>query len=165
MYTAEYWIQHLKLKPHPEGGFFREEYRSNTELDTKSLPIGYKSSHCLATSIYYLLRSQDISRLHRLRSDELWFFHSGSPIKIILIDTEGKKHTHMLGSNHVKAERFSLLISGGSIFCAEVHGPYSYGLVSCVVTPGFEFEDFEMFEKEDLIQAYPKHTKLIEKYC
>ena len=165
MFTAEYWIQHLQLKPHPEGGFFCEEYRSSIEVDTKNLPIGYKSSRRLATSIYYLLRSEDISRLHRLRSDELWFFHAGSPIKLIYIDTEGKKYTHILGNNHEKAEQFSLLIPGGSIFCAEIHNSNSYGLVSCVVAPGFEFEDFEMFEKEDLIQAYPKHSDLIEKYC
>ncbi|HBH50169.1 MAG TPA: hypothetical protein DDX98_16100 [Bacteroidales bacterium] len=164
MNNAEYWIQHLGLKPHPEGGFFHEEYRSSIEIEAKNLPVGYKSAHRLATSIYYLLRSEDISRLHRLRSDELWFFHAGSPVKVIFIDTEGKKHTHLLGNNHEKAEQFSLLIPAGCIFCAEVTHPDSYGLVSCVVAPGFEFEDFEMFEKEDLVQAYPKHADLIEKY-
>ena len=164
MYTAEYWIQHLQLKPHPEGGFYHEGYKSSIEISLKSLPIGYKSPHRLATSIYYLLRSEDISRLHRLRSDELWFFHTGSPIKVIYLDTEGKKHSFILGDNYEKAELFSVLIPAGCIFCAEVTNPYSYGLVSCVVTPGFKFEDFEMFEKEDLIQAYPKHADFIEKY-
>ena len=164
MYTAEYWIQHLNLKPHPEGGFFKEEYRSNIEIDQHNLPVGYKSARRIATSIYYMLRSQDISRLHRLKSDELWYFHSGGAIKVYVIDTEGNKHTYLLGSNHERAEQYSLLIPGGSIFCAEVTEKASYGLVSCVVCPGFEFEDFEMFDKEDLIQAYPKHTALIEKY-
>jgi uncharacterized protein len=164
MYTAEYWIQHLQLKPHPEGGFYKEEYRSSIEITPKDLPIGYKSSRRLATSIFYMLRTTDISRLHRLRSDELWFFHAGSSIKVIYLDTEGKKHTHFLGNNHEKAEKFSLLIPGGSIFCAEVTTPNSYGLVSCVVSPGFEFEDFELFDKEDLIQAYPKHIDLIKKF-
>ncbi|QQS49678.1 MAG: cupin domain-containing protein [Bacteroidota bacterium] len=165
MNKAEYWIQHLQLKPHPEGGFFKEVYRSSIEVSNKHLPVGYKSSRRLLTNIYYLLRSEDISRLHRLKSDEIWFFHAGSPLKLIYIDTEGKKHTHFLGNNHEKAEQFSLLVPGGSVFCAEVHEQNSYTLVSCVVSPGFEFEDFEVFDKEDLIQAYPKHIDLIEKYC
>ena len=165
MNTAGYWIQHLQLKPHPEGGFYKEEYRSNIEISTKELPIGYKTPRRIATSIYYLLRSEDISRFHRLRSDELWYYHSGSAIKIIYIDTEGKKHTHILGKNREKAEQFSLLIPGGCIFCAEVIDSNNFTLASCVVAPGFEFEDFEMFDKEDLIQAYPKHSGLFEKYC
>jgi predicted cupin superfamily sugar epimerase len=164
MNTAEYWIQHLQLTPHPEGGFYREEYRSSIEIEPGNLPIGYKSVHRVATSIYFLLRSADISRLHRLKSDEIWYFHAGSPIKVIMIDTEGKKHTHILGANHEKAEHFSLLIPAGFIFCAEILQPDSFGLVSCVVAPGFEFEDFEIFDKEDLIQAYPKHKELIDKF-
>lgn len=164
MDTSSYWIQHLQLAPHPEGGFYREQYRSNIEISIKNLPIGYTAPRRIATSIYYLLRSEDISRLHRLRSDELWYFHTGSPIKIIYLDAEGKKHTNILGNNHEKAEHYSLLIPAGCIFCAEINTENSFTLVSCVVTPGFEFDDFEIFDKEDLIQAYPKHASLIEKF-
>lgn len=164
MNTAKFWIQHLDLKPHPEGGFYKEEYRSNIEVSTDDLPVGYKSSRRLVTGIYYLLRSNDISRMHRLRSDELWYFHAGSPITIHYIDTEGKKHKHILGTHPEKAEKFSALIPGGCLFCAEVHEPDSFSLVSCLVSPGFEFDDFEMFEKDDLIQVYPKHADLIERF-
>ena len=164
MKKAEHWIQHLDLKPHPEGGFYKEMYRSNIEVSGKELPVGYHSQRRLATSIYYLLRSEDISRLHRLRSDELWYFHTGSTVTVYYIDTEGKKHKNLLGNNPDKAEHLSVLIPGGTLFCAEVAEPESFGLVSCVVTPGFEFEDFEMFEKDDLIQAFPKHLELIEKF-
>jgi uncharacterized protein len=165
MVTKEYWIQHLDLKPHPEGGFFKEVYRSSIGVSKDDLPIGYKSSRRLSTSIYYLLRSGDISKMHRLKSDELWFFHFGSPLKVILIDPEGKKHTKILGNNPEKAEYFHILIPAGNIFAAEVMEPDFYSVISCVVSPGFEYDDFEMFEKDDLIQAYPKHTDLFEKYC
>lgn len=164
MNTAEYWIQHLDLKPHPEGGFYKEEYRSSVEIPHKDLPVGYKSARKIATSIYYLLRSEDISKLHRLRSDELWYYHAGSPISVVYIDAEGKKHKNILGGRPDKAEKLSMLIPGGCIFCAEVPQKESYSLVSCVVAPGFEFEDFEMFDKDDLLQAYPNHAELIEKF-
>jgi len=165
MYTAEYWIQHLKLKPHPEGGFFKEIYRSGTEINKENLPIGFNSSRRLTTSIYYLLRSGDISKMHRLKSDELWYYHSGSALRIYCIDHEGKKHTRLLGSNFEKTEHYCELIPAGNIFAAEVVDSSGYSLVSCVVSPGFEYQDFELFEKEDLIQAYPKHLDLFEKFC
>lgn len=165
MYTAEYWIQHLNLKPHPEGGFFNEVFRSSINISKDELPVGYKSSRRVATCIYYMLRSNDISKMHRLRSDEIWFYHYGSPAKIIYIDPEGKKHKFFLGPNHEKAEQFHIHIPAGNIFAAEVTQSDSYCLMSCVVAPGFEFEDFELFPKEELIQAYPKHADLFEKYC
>jgi uncharacterized protein len=165
MITEEYWIQHLKLEPHPEGGFFKEVFRSNISVNREELPVGYKSVRRLATSIYYLLRSEDISKMHRLKSDELWYFHFGSPLKVISIDQEGKKHSKILGPNPEKAEFFYMHIPAGSIFAAEVTEPDTYSLISCVVAPGFEFDDFEMFSKDDLLQAYPKHADLFEKYC
>lgn len=165
MVTKEYWIQHLDLKPHPEGGFFKEVYRSTIGVSKDELPVGYKSARRLSTSIYYLLRSGDISRMHRLKSDELWYYHFGSSLKVIYIDHEGKKHTKILGNNPEKAEYFHILIPAGNIFAAEVIDPDSYSLISCVVSPGFEYEDFELFSKDDLLQAYPKHADLFEKYC
>lgn len=164
MQTAEYWIQNLNLQPHTEGGFYREVYRSSIEVEHKNLPVGFNGPRRLATSILYLLRSGDVSRFHRLRSDELWYFHSGNAIKIIMIDQEGQKHTKFLGSRVEKAEHLQVLIPAGTIFGAEVMEPDSYGLCGCMVAPGFEFADFEVFEKDDLIQAYPKHVDVINKF-
>jgi predicted cupin superfamily sugar epimerase len=164
MYTAEYWIQNLKLEPLLEGGFYREIFRSTTEIDLDALPVGYDGSRRLSTSIYYLLRSGDVSRFHRLRSDEQWYFHYGSSIRIIIIDQEGNKHTKFLGAKVEKAEQLQVLIPAGSIFGAEVVEDNSYCLCGCMVSPGFEWSDFSIFEKEDLIQAYPKHADLINKF-
>jgi uncharacterized protein len=163
MQNAEYWIQNLNLIPHPEGGFFREIYRSNLEIDQKFLPYGIKGSRRLCTSIYYLLRSKDISKLHRLKSDELWYYHYGSTLKIVMIDQEGNKHTKFLGANAEKSEHLQIEIPAGTIFGALITEEESYCLVSCVVSPGFDFNDFEIFDREDLIQAYPKHIDVINR--
>ena len=165
MNRPEYWIQHLGLEPHPEGGFYKETYRSSISIDKKMLPLGYKNARRLATSIYYLLRSGEISHFHRLRSDELWYYHFGSSIRIIIIDQEGHKQTKILGPKIEKAEHMQVIIPAGTIFGAEVIDTVSFGLFGCVVAPGFEFDDFEMYNKEDLIQAYPKQADIIEKFC
>lgn len=164
MINVENWIQELNLKPHPEGGFYKETYRSAFEIDKNTLPVGYEGTRRLSTSIYYLLRSGEISRLHRLRSDEVWYYHFGSPVKVILIDKEGNKKSRILGPRIDKAEKLQIVIPAGTIFAAEVVESDSYSLFGCVVSPGFEFSDFEMFDKDDLLQAYPKLSEVIEKY-
>ena len=77
MHSAEFWIQHLDLKPHPEGGFYKEVYRSGIEMGKDVMPFVFSGTRRLATSIYYLLRSGEISKLHRLKSDELWYRDDG----------------------------------------------------------------------------------------
>jgi len=164
MNTAESWIHHLNLIPHPEGGFYREIFKSSIEVGNNVLPRGFNGSRRLCTSIYYLLRAGERSRLHRLKSDELWYHHFGSSLRIVMIDPEGQKHVRFLGPRIEKAEQFQILIPAGTIFGAELSDPGSFSLFSCMVSPGFEFEDFELFEKEDLLQAYPKHSEIIEKF-
>jgi predicted cupin superfamily sugar epimerase len=165
MQNAEYWIQHLSLLPHPEGGFYKEIFRSNLEILNESLPYGFKGARRLCTSIYYLLRAGEISRLHRLKADELWYYHIGSSIKIYMIDQEGHKQVRFLGPKIEKAEQLQIVIPAGTIFGAELTNTDSYSLFGCLVSPGFEFEDFELFKKEDLLQAYPKHSDIIEKFA
>lgn len=161
---ANYWIRQLELEPHPEGGFFKEVYRSPLEIYGKALPIGFQSSRRLMTSIYYLLRSDQVSKFHRLKSDEIWLYHAGSSAKIILLDKQGAKQTLNIGPRIEKSEKPQILIPAGSIFAASLTTPDSFGLFSCIVSPGFEFEDFEMIERDDLIQNFPKQTELIKKY-
>lgn len=164
MHSAEFWIQHLDMKPHPEGGFYRETYKSGIEISNSVLPHGFPGPRRLVTSIYYLLRSGEISRLHRLRSDELWYYHFGSSLKIIMINQEGQKTSKILGSRPDRAEHLQILIPAGTIFAAEITEQNSYSVFGCMVSPGFEYQDFELFNKEDLIQAYPKHASIIERF-
>ena len=164
MKNYQFWIQHLNLQPHPEGGFFREVFRSNIEIDQKSLPFGYSGKRKLSTSIYYMLRSGEISKLHCLKSDELWYYHFGSSLRIVMIDKEGIKHIKVLGPRLEKAEQLQLLIPSGTIFGAEVVEPDSFSLLGCLVTPGFEFDDFEIFNSDELVKTYPKHADLIKQF-
>ncbi len=164
MNDPQFWIQHLNLQPHPEGGFFRETFRSVMEVAHKQLPYGYSGDRKISTSIYYLLRSGEISRLHRLRSDELWYYHFGGSLRIVMIDHEGNKHTKILGAKLEKAERPQVLIPAGTIFGAEVMESDSFSLLGCLVSPGFEFDDFEIYERDELLQVYPKHAEIINKF-
>ena len=165
MHDANYWIKTLDLKPHPEGGYYKETYRSNIKVGARELPVGYDAERRLVTSIYYLLKAGQVSRFHRLKSDEIWYFHLGATVKIVMIDPDGHKHTQYIGKNLDKADKLQCLIPANHLFAAELIGKEEFGLFGCVVSPGFEFTDYEQFESDDLMQIYPKHSDLIKKYC
>jgi predicted cupin superfamily sugar epimerase len=138
--TAAYWISHLGMTPHPEGGYFKEIFRSKHKV------FRYKEDiqRDACTSIYYLLESSDFSGFHRLKSDELWYFHKGSPLFIHIIKENGSYDRIELSdsdSGHLQA-----VVESGSWFAAEIPSKSGFTLVSCAVAPGFDFAEFEMAE-------------------
>ncbi len=147
-------IQKLNLVPHPEGGFYRETYRSEDFI------LGGKK--CLMTSIYFLLTSEHVSHLHRIKSDEIWFYHGGSPLIVHVLDAFGH-HEHIVGNDIEKGYFPNFLVPKDTIFGSTVLEKDSYSLVSCVVSPGFDFSDFELFKKSDLLKSYPMHADIIDK--
>jgi len=163
--TADFWIENLHLQPHPEGGYFREVYRSSETISADSLSVRYGSERCFATSIYFLLKSDQLSAFHCLKSDEIWHFYAGSPIIVYIIDEEGRLSEKILGRNILKNEFLQLVIPHGCWFAAKVIPPDSYSLVGCNVAPGFDFNDFELAEKVALMGCFPQHKELIEKMC
>lgn len=163
MHTARYWIDRLQLRPHPEGGFYKEVYRSEERISVNGLPERYGSPRSTFTSIYYLLRSGDLSRLHRLKSDELWHFLDGEPLTVHIIRPDGAYSAATLGRRFDLGERFQTLIEHGWWFGAVVDNPGSYSLLGCTVAPGFEFEDYEEGKCENLLHVYPQHKEIIEK--
>ena len=162
--SANYWIHHLDLKQHPEGGYFREVYRSGEFIQKKGLPGRYSSFRPFATSIYYLLKSDQVSALHRLRSDEMWHFYKGSPLNLHIILQTGKLLTVHLGQTPANKEIFQFVIPKGLWFAAEPVITNSFSLVGCTVAPGFDFDDFELGKREELLRAYPQHDQLIRKF-
>ena len=154
--TAHELITHLQLVKHPEGGYFREIFRSPTVISRHALPQGHRGDRSIMTSIYFLLPSEEVSRFHRLKSEELWFFHSGSPLTVTLIDNDGQSNQQILGEN-----QFQMAIPANTWFAASVNNPKSYTLVSCVVAPGFDFQDFELASQEWLLKIFPQHSNLI----
>lgn len=150
-------VETLNLKAHPEGGFYSETFRSDQEVIH---PNGEKRQ--LATSIYFLLRSQDVSHFHRIQSDELWFWHEGSPLSIHLLGEKGYEILP-LGPVSEKAAKPQQLVPANTVFGSSVDHPDSYALVSCVVAPGFDFRDFELFSAADLLALYPEAKEIIQK--
>lgn len=164
MKAASYWIEKLGLQKHPEGGWFKETYRSNETIKQSALPTNYNGNRNISTSIYYLLEGKDMSVFHRLKSDEIWHFYTGtSSIKITLISPEGKLTEHLIGTNPDYDEVFQFIIPKNHWFAAEPTNKSGYALVGCTVAPGFDFDDFEMAKREELIKQFPLHQECIKK--
>ena len=140
---AAYWIDKLQMIKHPEGGYFKETYRSNEVLETRELPKRYESERCFGTSIYFLLTIESVSNFHRLKSDELWHFHQGGVARIHFISPEGEYYHKDIGADFEKGETLQVIIPKNSWFAAEVITG-DFILVGCTVAPGFEFQDFEL---------------------
>lgn len=163
MITPDYWIKNLELSPHPEGGYYKEIYTSGIVLKNEILPQVYDGDRKLTTSIYYLLRSGEISYFHQLKSDEIWYFHCGSSLKISSISRYGELSTEMLGIDAKKGEKPQIIIPAGTIFGAEVVRENSYTLLSCMVSPGFELNDFKLFTRKELLERYTQYSDIINK--
>jgi uncharacterized protein len=159
--TAEGWIGALDLRPHPEGGWFREIYRSDERLERAALPARYAGARAMSTSIYFLLKSGDVSRFHRLKSDEIWHFYEGSPIVVHILNPDGACDAVRLGRGGAAGEVFQAVVRAGFWFGAEVVETRSFGLVGCTIAPGFDFDDFELARRGDLMAAFPGHAGLI----
>ncbi|WP_181350842.1 cupin domain-containing protein [Thalassobacillus sp. CUG 92003] len=155
--SAEYWIDRLNLSEHPEGGFYRPTYESGRWTAQEN------RERKLYTSIYFLLRSEDISHFHRLQSDELWYFHAGSSLKIHMITPEGKYEEITLGLHIENGEVPQFVVPKHTIFGSSVPAQEDYSLVGCMVSPGFDFEDFELFSQAELLEQYPQHKDIIMK--
>jgi len=153
--TTEELIRQLQLLPHPEGGYYRETYRSAGALLT---PDGAQRNTC--TAIYYLLEGIDKSHFHRIRSDELWFFHAGEPLEIFEI-VDGQLATVMLGMDVQAGQSPSLLIPANTWFAARVRASSGFSLVSCTVSPGFDFADFELASRAKLTGEFPNLEQVI----
>ena len=140
-------IDRLDLAPHPEGGWYRETWRSPIELSADALPAGYPGSRAVMTSIYYLLPSGARSALHRVRSEELWMHHQGDDLVLGIGPTQetanDPSQTLRLGQGPDAS--LQVIVPAGEWQKAEaVAGPAGFALVGCIVAPGFDFDDFEM---------------------
>jgi len=159
---AAYWIEKLGLEAHPEGGHYRQTYRADLVLAKESLPAGFKGARAASTAIYFLLQGEEFSALHRLRSDEVWHFYVGSPLVVYVIDEGGRYSEILLGSDAEAGEVLQAVVKAGCWFGARVRDGRGFALVGCTVAPGFEFEDFEMGKREELVREYPQHRGVIE---
>ena len=159
---ARHWVENLHLSHHPEGGWFREVYRATETIPHQSLPDRFTSDRSHATAIYFLLDDTDFSALHRIKQDEVWHFYDGDTLTLHIIDAEGAYSTLALGRDVGVGERPMTVVEAGCLFGATIR-PGTYALVGCTVSPGFDFEDFEMPERSALVERYAQHRAVIER--
>lgn len=148
-------ISELGLSPHPEGGYFKETYRSNLVIQTES---GVRQA---STGIYYLLENDDFSAFHRIKSDEMWHFYAGSPLEVHSIDQEGNHLRRVLGLDIANGQQPQFVVPSGHWFGSRIQNDTGFSLVGCTVAPGFDFADFEIARAEDLLLMYPTHSEII----
>jgi predicted cupin superfamily sugar epimerase len=163
MNEARLWIERLGLVPHQEGGYYREIYRSPDLISPSCLPPRFPDFRTLATSIYYLLPGGQVSFFHRLRSDEIWNFFLGSRLTLAVIRPSGKLEELNLGREFESGEVLQAVVPAGQWFGAFVAEPDSFSLAGCTLSPGFDFEDFELGARDELLRCYPQHRSLILK--
>lgn len=149
-------VEKLQLKPHPEGGYYAETYRSEWEVTTDH------GSRSLMTCIYFLLTSDNSSKFHQIKSDEMWFFHEGSPLTVHVFSDNGYEKL-LVGPSDQEGHLPYQLVKSGVIFGSTVDQEDSYSLVSCVVAPGFDFEDFRLVSKEELMEKWPEEIDIIHR--
>ncbi len=155
--TATSIIAKLNMIQHPEGGFYRETYRGAEQIPTED---GRQRS--TGTAIYYLLKDADKSHFHRLKSDEIWFFHQGTALEVLQITADGKIDIQTLGNGLNDGQVLQLVIPANTWFAARVKNEKGFALVSCVVAPGFDFADFELGDKSELKRLFPGIEEEIE---
>lgn len=148
MEDVEQIIDRLNLSPHPEGGYYRETYKSDQKVG-----LSDQVQRSAGTGIYFLLPEGVLSDWHRVRWDELWHFYYGDQLMLEVINQNGELHKLKLGNDFAEDMEFQRLVPQHCWQRAYCTGHYS--LVGCTVSPGFEFEDFEMIEPEKLAQKYP----------
>lgn len=152
MTTIDHWVSQLNLEPHVEGGYYRQVYKADDD---------FNDQRKLYTSIYFLLTADNPSRFHRLTADEIWYFHAGQALTVHMIDPDGTYTTAQLGHDLAAGQVLQYCVPKGTIFGSTVEEPGGFALVSCMVAPGFEYEDFQLFDRADLLATYPDHATII----
>ena len=155
------WINHLDLEGHPEGGYYRETYRSDAVIPADALPDRFDGPRNAAALIYFLLPGSQVSALHRIRQDETWHFYDGAPLTLHKIAPDGTYSTCTLGPDGTAEHNLQTVVPAGTWFGATVNDPDRYALVGCTTAPAFDFADFELADRADLQDAYPEHSELI----
>lgn len=157
--SAESVIEQLQLAPHPEGGFFAETFRAPA-LPFELAGRGLRSA---STAIYFLLRAGDFSALHVVQSDEIWHHYVGDPLELHCFDEGGRHRRVLLGARLWAGERPQHVVKANELQAARVQpGPYGFALCGCTVAPGFDFADFRMPGRAELLARLPAHRELLQ---
>ncbi len=155
-------VKKLNLIPHPEGGYYKETYRSNYILKDTCISSEFLGDRNIATAIYFLIEKENFSALHKIKSDETWHFYDGDTLEVIEINDEGILTITNIGKNILKGETFQYTVKANTWFGSRVSNKGRFSLVGCTVYPGFNFNDFELAKCADLIKKFPQHQAIIK---
>ena len=161
--TVQELVKRLELVRHPEGGWYHESYRCTESIPAEALPERFGGPRSYGTSIYFLLERGDMSALHRIPSDEIWHFYSGATLSVQVITPAGERLQLRLGADLAAGESFQAMVPAGCWFGAELPGDGDYALVGCTVAPGFDFADFQMGDRHELLRQFPEHAEVIRR--
>jgi predicted cupin superfamily sugar epimerase len=161
---AEELITHFMMLPHPEGGWYKENYRSNEIFPGTALPERFGGNREFATAIYFLLEQGNYSAFHRLKSDECWHFYDGDPLEIFIIREDGRFDKITLGRDFGNNQYYQFVVPANCWFASRPAPGSAFSFVGCTVSPGFDFADFEIADADMLAVNYPQYEKLIRSF-
>jgi predicted cupin superfamily sugar epimerase len=162
--TAADVIELLELRPLAgEGGFYAETYRSSYEFDAALLAGRHGGPRTAKTAIYFLVTPDAFSALHRLPGDEIYHFYLGDPLDLCLLHPDGRVETIRLGSDLLAGERPQAVAPGGAWQGSALARGGAWALIGTTMTPGFHFDDFELGERDALLDQYPHASAFIER--
>ena len=162
--AAEQIIRFFRMKPLPgEGGYYVETYHASEKINEAALPARYTSERNFSTAVLYLLTPDKFSALHRLRSDEIFHFYLGDPVTMLQLHPNGSSEVITLGQDIMNGQRVQVTVPNNSWQGCFLNERGKFALMSCTVAPGFEFADFELAHKEELLEQYPGQHDLILK--
>jgi predicted cupin superfamily sugar epimerase len=160
--TSETLVEHLNLKPHPEGGFAQTFYEDEGIIPMHALPQEFNGERPFWNAIYYLLPQGSKSILHKLRMNELWNFYLGGPLELYQLSPEGEFKKTILGNDIMKGQKLVHVFPKDHWIGAIPCKTSNFSLVSCVTAPGFTFDDWEKGEREVLLEKFPQLTPVIK---
>jgi uncharacterized protein len=165
MTSAEQLIQQYKLEPHPEGGWYKETYRSLELIAATALPERFSGARAFSTAIYFLLEAGNFSAFHKIKSDECWHFYSGDPLDLYILKQDGNLEVIHLGNDISKQQVFQYVVPANCWFASKPSAESKFSFLGCTVAPGFHFSDFELATADSLASEFPQHKDLIQSLC
>ena len=158
-------INFYGLQPHPEGGYYKQTYRSEVLIDSGALPDSFSGQRPISTAIYFLLPGGSFAAFHRIKSDELWHFYSGVSLHIHVIHQDGFYEILKLGANIEEGQSHQHKVPANVWFASEPSTKEGFSFVGCTVSPGFDFNDFELATSDQLIAEYPHLEEIVSRLC
>jgi uncharacterized protein len=165
MITTAQLITQYQLQAHPEGGWYKETYKSDEQIPAAALPKRFSGSRAFATAIYFLLEQGNFSAFHRIKSDECWHFYTGDPLLVYVLHPNGNLQVTELGNAISNGQVFQYTVPANCWFASRPAAWATFSFVGCTVAPGFDFADFELADAAALAKIFPQHRTIIYELC